>query len=281
MRAFTALVQAESFTAASVQMHLTQPALTRTIQQLERALGVPLVIRSSTRFELTEAGVRFYERSQRVLAEVDASITEARGYRKLTIGFSWILPHPWILSVTDTYEKKSGVGIHLKRYDDLASALIHRDIDVAIARHELCSGEIISICLHSEPRVVAVGKRLELSQRTSMEWNELSNYPVVINTTNGSTNLDQWDTNSRPQVVLTCENYDEWAALVATGKGIGTLAKSAADIAQFPGITFLPLENGPLAQLFLAIRRGEKSSLVNTFIEVASSIPMDESGRSN
>ncbi|MCF2707429.1 LysR family transcriptional regulator [Arcanobacterium haemolyticum] len=278
MRAFVALAQRGSFTAASSQLNLTQPALSRTIQQLERVLSVPLVIRSSNRCELTEAGVIFYEKAQRILAEVDGVVNELHSCRRLVIGFSWLLPYPWIHSAVEAYEKEFGVRVELKRRDDLVSSLRRGDIDVAIARRELCGEEISSVCVLSEPRVVAVSRQLELSRRKSVRWDELSNYPIVINTKSGSTCLDQWGEDSRPQVVYTCENYDEWAALVAAGKGIGTLAKSAASMTQYPGVTFLPLEDGPLAHLFLAIRSGEKSGSVSDFIEVTRSKLMSHSG---
>lgn len=53
---FLGVSEAGGFNRASAVIHKSQPALTRTIQQLEEAVGVPLFTRSSNGVELTPAG---------------------------------------------------------------------------------------------------------------------------------------------------------------------------------------------------------------------------------
>jgi hypothetical protein len=56
LRAFVAVARSGSFTRAAGQLLITQPALSRTIQQLESALAVRLLERTSRHVELTAAG---------------------------------------------------------------------------------------------------------------------------------------------------------------------------------------------------------------------------------
>ena len=56
VRAFLAVAEESSITRAAARMYLTQQALSRQIQILERVLGVTLLVRSSRGVLLTEIG---------------------------------------------------------------------------------------------------------------------------------------------------------------------------------------------------------------------------------
>jgi Transcriptional regulator len=57
MRAFVAVAEEGSMSAAARRLHLSQPALSQTISALERELGVELLVRTSTGVTITEAGM--------------------------------------------------------------------------------------------------------------------------------------------------------------------------------------------------------------------------------
>ena len=78
LRAFTAVATHRSFTAAGRELLIGQPALTRTVQQLEAALGVRLLERTSRSVELTDVGRDFLDRTRAVLADLDRAILAAR-----------------------------------------------------------------------------------------------------------------------------------------------------------------------------------------------------------
>ncbi len=79
IEAFVAIASTGSFTRAAVALRLSQPAISRRIDLLERELGVPLFERIPTGARLTEAGDAFLPAAQRVLATVrdGASAVEA------------------------------------------------------------------------------------------------------------------------------------------------------------------------------------------------------------
>lgn len=64
-----ALAEEQSFARAALRVHLSQPALSRSIQALERDLGILLLDRAARRMTLTAAGKQILERSRRVLFE--------------------------------------------------------------------------------------------------------------------------------------------------------------------------------------------------------------------
>jgi DNA-binding transcriptional LysR family regulator len=79
MRAFVRVVDARSFSAAARHLNVSQPAMSKSIAQLERRLGVRLLIRSTQGLTPTEAGQSFLPRARRALEEADEAELAARG----------------------------------------------------------------------------------------------------------------------------------------------------------------------------------------------------------
>jgi DNA-binding transcriptional LysR family regulator len=79
MEAFIRVVDAGSFSGAAKQLRIGQPAVSKTIAQLEDRLRVRLLLRSTHRLTPTEAGRNFYERAKRVIEEADEAELAARG----------------------------------------------------------------------------------------------------------------------------------------------------------------------------------------------------------
>src|ERR1700682_5732489 len=73
LRAFLAVSRAASFTRAARSLHLSQPALTIQIKQLESALGVRLFDRDSHQVRLTAVGRQIAPAFERVLADLDVA----------------------------------------------------------------------------------------------------------------------------------------------------------------------------------------------------------------
>ena len=73
------VIETGSFSAASRQLKVGQPAVSKAIAQLEERLGVRLLLRSTKGLTATEAGQVFYQRAKRTVAEADEAELLARG----------------------------------------------------------------------------------------------------------------------------------------------------------------------------------------------------------
>jgi DNA-binding transcriptional LysR family regulator len=71
METFICVVEAGSFSAAARRLDLGQPAVSKTIAQLEERLGVRLLLRSTRGLTATDAGQRFYDHAKRAIEEAD------------------------------------------------------------------------------------------------------------------------------------------------------------------------------------------------------------------
>jgi len=79
METFVRVVETGSFSAAARDLNIGQPAISKTIAGLEERLGVRLLVRSTRRLSPTEAGMAFYERALRAIAEANEAEAAAQG----------------------------------------------------------------------------------------------------------------------------------------------------------------------------------------------------------
>lgn len=70
LRALAAIAEHGSLRAVARAIHLSQPALTKAIRELELDLGVPLVTRNARGAQLTRCGQAVYARARLILAEM-------------------------------------------------------------------------------------------------------------------------------------------------------------------------------------------------------------------
>ena len=98
LRSFLAVADELHFGRAAERLHMTQPPLTRQMQQLEEQLGeVRLFDRSRRRVALTEAGEAFVLESRRLLEQMTQAVERtqrvARGESgRLRVGFITLAP---------------------------------------------------------------------------------------------------------------------------------------------------------------------------------------------
>jgi len=75
MQAFARVVQTGSFTKAAETLHMSKTSVTQLVQQLEARLRVKLLNRTTRRVNLTADGAVYYERTLRLLADLDDAET--------------------------------------------------------------------------------------------------------------------------------------------------------------------------------------------------------------
>ena len=78
LRYFVAVAEERSFRLAAIRLNLSQPPLSRQIQQLEEQVGAVLLNRTAGGVELTEAGAVFLEEARRILNFTREAIEKAR-----------------------------------------------------------------------------------------------------------------------------------------------------------------------------------------------------------
>src|ERR1051325_974062 len=76
LKAFVAIAETGTFTAAAARVHVTQAAISMQIRQLENETGARLFVRAPRKVILTEAGETLLERAYVILREHNAALEE-------------------------------------------------------------------------------------------------------------------------------------------------------------------------------------------------------------
>lgn len=254
LRAFLAIAESLNVTRAAETLHVTQPALTRTLQQLERQVGVQLVERSTHHVALTEVGVAFRDQAIDVVASFDELVAPAPGPGSpLRVGHAWAAFGKWSDEVVRRWRADCPeVPLEVNRVDDRYAGLRDRRVDVAILRGAPDTPGIHIEPLFDEPRLVALPVGHPLAARTVLTLPDLTSDPVVINTVSGTTKLSLWGTGQRPPWKVRVRNTDDWIAAISSGSGLGVTAASTAHMYPYPGVVYRPLDGVPPIPVALA-----------------------------
>lgn len=191
--AFEAAVRHTSFTRAAVELHLTQSAISRQIQQLEEFLGRSLFVREHRSLRLTVAGEQYAAQVHRLLtecAEATHDVMKPYGNLELTIACSsgvavlWLTQHlPYFrtaypdiklrLMVRDALSSMSpaefDVGVYYVRQQVPAEYTAHRVFDeevFPICSPDYLAGRTLSVADLANETLL----HLEDGQRQWMSW---------------------------------------------------------------------------------------------------------------
>jgi DNA-binding transcriptional LysR family regulator len=149
MAAFVAVARAGGFSAAARQVGVPLATISRRVAELESALGVRLLQRSTRRVALTDAGRTFFATCERVLGELkdaeDAMLGEYRtpqGDLTVTapVGFGRLHLQPVALEFLAAYRK---INLRLMLVDRVVD-LLDEHVDIALRITELADSTMIA-----------------------------------------------------------------------------------------------------------------------------------------
>ena len=140
IRYFLSLARTLNFTRAAEACHVTQPALTKSIQRLEEELGGSLLLRERSLTQLTALGQSMLPLLEQTYLAAERAKEHAAGMGRpatspLRIGFSSGAPaFPFMPVFTELAAKLTGFELSLMDGSDaeLADALLHGTLDAAI-----------------------------------------------------------------------------------------------------------------------------------------------------
>lgn len=142
---FLTAVDCGSFSGAAEALHVTQPMVSKTIQALEKELGIILFIRSKGKLRLTPAGRECYNRWSAVLKDLEASIGYAHSVqegssKRLHIGAGIVgMSSDDFLDKVKAFKDKYSVNIVVECHPmtQLIAGLMDEAYDAILASHHL------------------------------------------------------------------------------------------------------------------------------------------------
>ncbi len=234
LRYFVAVADEQSFTRAAERLHISQPPLSRQIQDLEEELGTLLFERGSRPLRLTEPGRFFYSHATRLLEQaaqaMRATRRVARMERRLVIGFVASTMYgalPRLVRLFRAALPQVEIALEEMPTLDQIEALKSGRIDVGFGRIRLDDASIKREVLREERLVAAIpvehtlaipGKPLILA---ALESQDILIYPRKPRPSYADQVLSLFrDQGLQPAAVHEVQEIQTALGLVAAGMGI-------------------------------------------------------------
>ncbi|GAS94764.1 LysR family transcriptional regulator [Mycolicibacterium canariasense] len=186
---FIAVAEELHFGRAAERLHMTQPPLSRQIQQLETELGVQLIDRTTRSVTLTPAGVAFLPDARRILqlaesAAMTVKRVPAGDLGTVVVGFTAASAHAVLPRLLErTRAKLPDVKLELREMVSAAQieGLMTGEIDLGMARPPLKRPGIVSRPLLHEQLVAALPAEHPLvAQARQLTLNDLDGQDVIM-----------------------------------------------------------------------------------------------------
>ena len=187
LKAFIAIAELRSFSAAAKVTGISQPSLSRLLKQLETDMNVDLIDRYHRPLQLTTAGLFFYDKIDALLTELDAitHMTQrlSAPSKGLNIGFVPSVLYGLLPEVIATFKQQNAdTEVNLK---DISSyqqieALKSGEIDVGFGRFAHQDPWIQQILLRHERYLVALPKAHPLAEVKEQRLLDLANSRLIL-----------------------------------------------------------------------------------------------------
>jgi DNA-binding transcriptional LysR family regulator len=156
------------------------------------------------------------------------------------------------------------------RCDDPLDGVRQASIDIAVVRGEIPSfAPVRGVHLFDEQRVALCSEHSALASRDSLRWDDIPQWPLVVNVKSGTTGSWSWPPGQGPQRIIETANFDEWIESVAADRGIGVVPDVAMRRNIHPAVRFIALTGAPTTPVSLVFLPHVRDSLIRKFVEAA------------
>jgi len=271
LQAFIAVAEKSSFRAAAQSLFLSQPALSRRIDKLERDLKCQLFERTTRRVSLTDAGRQFLTHALAVMDELERAYQglEAKAAvrtGKVTIACVPSVANHVLPSVLKDFAK-ANPAVRVKVIDESAQVVMdsvisgHADFGLNFLGSQ--EAELDFTPIRAERYVVVVTGNHPLARRKTVAWRSLESETLVsVSSTSGNRLLIDSafsKMSKRPSIQYEINHVTGAINLVAAGLGIAIVPGLALDSQLYPGLIGIPLVDPAITRtLGLIMRKGDK-----------------------
>jgi DNA-binding transcriptional LysR family regulator len=266
IRYFVAVAENLHFRKAADELHIAQPALSRSIGVLERELGTQLFVRDKRSVSLTPAGRQLLDDAQPLLAAADATRRRVqragRGAHHLVVGFrAGIVMTPAVRAFT---KKRPDVTVEVQRleWDEQEEVILSGRVDIAYVREPINERGLRLVPLFAERRLAALPAAHPLAGRASLSTADLAGERHLRY-------LQRAPVPGVPGPQRPLRSVEEKLEHVAAGHGIIILPLSATQYYTRTDVVYVAVVDAEPDQVYLAVEATRRSKLISGFIRAA------------
>lgn len=234
---FCKIAQYGNMTRAAEVLHVSQPALSKTLHHLETELGQPLFHRSSTGLILTDAGAAFYERISESLALIDEAVTDihkANHVAAPVLRISSCIHAAFLPKLYLSFQQQHpNVRLRLQLME--GKPLSTPDsFDFCILAANYLKGPYYYLDLFEESFVLAVPPTHPLAKEQSIDLAQAAPYEFI--TLGSAAPLSRFFhslcqiAQFTPNVAVECDSISTLYSFLYSGKGIALIPQHTANI---------------------------------------------------
>jgi DNA-binding transcriptional LysR family regulator len=241
LRAFLAIADARTFTAAAKRIHYTQAALSMQIKQLEKEVGVPLFTRMPRRVVLTEAGERLHERALLIMREHDAALAElaelaGAEHGRLRVGSASGMVSadalPAILKRLRRAHAHAEVSVTSGTSDELVGKILTGELDAAFVSLPVQARNVETELMSQDQLVAIASPRHKLAGQRVVSAFALAGEKLILGERGGNTRrlIDEFfaEAGLKPTVAMELSRQAAIKNMVAADMGVGIVPLSVA-----------------------------------------------------
>jgi DNA-binding transcriptional LysR family regulator len=264
VQAFISIAEQASFQRAANELHISQTAITRRLQNLETHLGVKLIERTTRTVALTATGNDFLPQARRLMSELSNALVEIFESGKARRGDVCIACVPTagiqflpriIQEYSDSFpENRITILDHSSAA--VADAVLRREAELGINVAQTHHPELTSTRLLTDQFALICRDDHALASKKSLAWKQLAPYPLIFaGEANANRNvLDQALGSSKVKLQLFYEVQRSSTALglVAEGVAVAVVPQLAVQKNTYPRLRVVALV-GPIVSRSLVL----------------------------
>ena len=270
LRVFNEVARHLSFARAAETLHLTPPAITMQIKELEGHVGLPLFERTGRKVSLTTTGEYMLVYARKILATVkDAEDAAARLQRAetglLTIGFVSTAKYFMMKLIADFRRLHEGIEVQLAlgNRDQLVTLLQNSEVDIAVMGRPPKEMQTRPEPFAAHPHVFVACPDHPLLQRGSLSVEDLRPFDFIVREPGSGTRAAMQkffeDTYVEPRMKIQLGSNETIKQAVMAGLGIGFLSLHTIGIELSQGrIALLEVQGAPVVRAWNLVHTQSK-----------------------
>lgn len=188
LQVFLSVAATRNFSRTGEQIGLTQPAVSRSITELEAQLGLQLLNRTTREVDLTEAGRRLAARLPRVLEDLEATLLDVQGMATALHGRVRVASSPTLSAnllpdcIARCQHELPGVQIVLldRVQNDVLASVLSGEVDFGVVIDPSEREALHCEPIYTEPFCLACPPTHRLARRRQVRWTDLAGEPLVL-----------------------------------------------------------------------------------------------------
>ena len=270
LEAFVAIAKAGNFTRAARVLHVSQPALTVQIRELEQSLGVRLLDRNTRTVKLTRMGEQLSPVVERILREVEGVVHHAHDMAAGIRGSVSVAAIPSVCAmilpkiIAAFQRENTGISVSLR---DVTSQKVlamvkNEEVDFGIGSFADGDAAIETTPLFTDHMRVVVTRESPLARQRTVRLKDLVNVPLIL--------MDP-QTSVRMLVDRAFESIGHFPApayevtymssavgMVRAGLGVAFLPSAGLEISEMSGLASRPVNHPGLTRRIAAVQRAKR-----------------------